>query len=420
MLGGRGDDCKWLQKGRWKMKLIYKTLICIMAALAVTSFLDVESTHGGCPNGMVSYWTFDNADLSGNDPLDVYGPNDAMNFGAQTGIEGIVGEAIEFGTYEFDYLDISNDPSLEITGDISWVTWAYWNLIQKGPGEGHDIMFEKGMSDCVDLGYRFGTSAADFAGCNYPGKKPLYFVYDDCETVCDSSGWEPTAGQWYHIAIVARISEQEVDFYVDGTKISSEPCIDCVLHPNTEGIKVGKSNESGAFYHFPGLLDEMALFNRALDSIEVQQMYLDGLNGKGYCDVVPSFSSPTNGFESPIGNEPVIVKKNRVLPLKVALRNENNDVIGDDNITSPPVLQVIYNSGIPEEDPVDVTEDTLSAGWGTEGNVFEYEISSGLWRFNLKTKNYRAAGTYTISIVSGDESEYIIDNSITATFVINN
>ncbi len=250
-----------------------------------------------CPNGMVSYWTFDNADLSGDDPLDVYGPNDAINFGAQTGIAGMVGEAIEFGLYEYDFLDISNDPSLETTGDISWATWAKWNFIHKGPGEGHDIMFEKGISDCVDLGYRFGTSAADFPGCNYPGKKPLYFVYDDCEHVCDSSGWEPTAGQWYHIAIVARISDQEVDFYVDGTKTSTEPCIDCVLHPNTEGIKVGKSNEPGNYYHFPGLLDEMALFNRALGPIEVQQMYLNGLDGKGYCDTV--VDNDEDGFSPP-------------------------------------------------------------------------------------------------------------------------
>ena len=133
----------------------------------------------------------------------------------------------------------------------------------------------------------------------------------------------------------------------------------------------------------------------------------------------PVFRSPTNGFESPLGNGPVTVKKNRVLPLKVELRNENNDVISDGDITSPPVLQVFYDSGVPEEDPEDVTEETLSTGWGTEGNRFEYDISTGLWRFNLKTKNYTAVGTYTLSIISGDAEEYTIDSSISASFVIN-
>ncbi len=115
---------------------------------------------------------------------------------------------------------------------------------------------------------------------------------------------------------------------------------------------------------------------------------------------------------------PVTVKKNRVLPLKVELRDENCDLAMDDtDIVTPPVLQVTYAAGaLPA---TDVTDEALSAGWGTEGNQFEYDISTGLWRFNLKTKNYTASGTYTISIVSGDDTEYTIDSSISAAFVIN-
>ena len=118
-----------------------------------------------------------------------------------------------------------------------------------------------------------------------------------------------------------------------------------------------------------------------------------------------------------MGNGPVTVKKNRVLPLKVELHDENSDVIDDNAIDSPPVLQVIFDSGI-AANPEDVTAYALSAGWGTDGNQFEYDISTGLWHFNLKTKNYTAAGTYIISIVSGDDIEYTIDSS-TASFVIN-
>jgi hypothetical protein len=41
-----------------------------------------------------------------------------------------------------------------------------------------------------------------------------------------------------------------------------------------------------------------------------------------------------------------------------------------------------------------------------------------VWQFNLKTKNYTAQGTYTVSIVSGDEGEYTIDPPVQAEFVI--
>lgn len=130
---------------------------------------------------------------------------------------------------------------------------------------------------------------------------------------------------------------------------------------------------------------------------------------------VPEYSSP-NGFESPMNSGPVTVKKNRVLPLKVELQDETGSPITDTDIVAPPVIQVTYAAGTTSAG--DVTDESLSAGWGTEGNQFEYDISTGRWRFNLKTKNYTSPGTYTVSIVSGDEGEYTIC-PIPATFVIN-
>ena len=66
---------------------------------------------------------------------------------------------------------------------------------------------------------------------------------------------------------------------------------------------------------------------------------------------------------------------------------------------------------------LDVTSESLPAGQGTEGNQFVF-TSEGKWQFNLKTTNYSALGTYTISIITGNSSEYIINPSCTATFVI--
>lgn len=122
------------------------------------------------------------------------------------------------------------------------------------------------------------------------------------------------------------------------------------------------------------------------------------------------------GFEPPMDAGPVVVKKkNRALPLKAQLF----DAIGavtDLDIVSVPVLQVIFSS-VGGGPPVDVTDDSLAGGRGTEGNQFVF-TEEGKWQFNLKTKNYTAEGTYTITMVSGDESEYIIDPTCTAQYVI--
>ena len=66
--------------------------------------------------------------------------------------------------------------------------------------------------------------------------------------------------------------------------------------------------------------------------------------------------------------------------------------------------------------PADVTDAALSAGQGTDGNQFEFDGTT--WRFNLKIKNYTAPGTYTVSMVSGDSDEYVIDPVCTGSFVI--
>ena len=80
-----------------------------------------------------------------------------------------------------------------------------------------------------------------------------------------------------------------------------------------------------------------------------------------------------------------------------------------------PVVQVNY-SPVDSTDVIDVSDLALPAGALSEGNQFYY-TDDGKWQFNLKTSNYTAPGTYTISMVSGDESEYVID-SCSAQFVI--
>jgi len=121
-----------------------------------------------------------------------------------------------------------------------------------------------------------------------------------------------------------------------------------------------------------------------------------------------------SGFDPPMDKGAVRVKKNRVLPLKAVLLDENGYLLTDADISAPPVIQVMWNSATAGA-AIDVTDDALSAGKGTEGNQFEFR--DGKWQFNLKTKNYTAPGTYTVTMTSGDMC-YVIESTCTATFKI--
>ena len=128
--------------------------------------------------------------------------------------------------------------------------------------------------------------------------------------------------------------------------------------------------------------------------------------------VMPSLTC--QGFDSPIASGPVTVKKNRVLPLKANLFGEDGMEVTDLEVQAPPVVQVVYQSAS-GGDAVDVTDQALPAGQGTEGNQFEY--TGTRWQYNLKTWLYSAAGRYEITIISGDPTEYVIESCI-AEFVI--
>jgi hypothetical protein len=128
---------------------------------------------------------------------------------------------------------------------------------------------------------------------------------------------------------------------------------------------------------------------------------------------VPNYSCL--GFENPMGQGPVTVKNNRVLPLKAHLIDQYGSLIIDTDVASPPVLQVMgKDSG---GSNTDLTNQGLFAGQGTGKKQFVF-TADGKWQFNLMTKNYSKPGTYTISILTGNSSEYVINPSCTATFVI--
>jgi hypothetical protein len=121
-----------------------------------------------------------------------------------------------------------------------------------------------------------------------------------------------------------------------------------------------------------------------------------------------------DGFKPPVHDGAIKVKKNRCIPFKAQLVDASGYSMTDADIYAAPVIQVFFESAELGSEAIEV--DALPAGVGTEGNQFEF--IDGLWQFNLKTKNYSASGTYTVTMESGNEDEYTISSSCTAEFVI--
>ena len=218
---------------------------------------------------------------------------------------------------------------------------------------------------------------------------------------------------WHHFALTSDASGHK--FYLDaveftpnlfanGVTSSTNIWLLDAIEATIGGVPLSPGSSDGNSKSYN--IDDVFIYTQALTNSEITDLF--------------NADNPLNftcaGFEAPM-NVPVTVKKNRALPIKGLLLDETGSLITDADILSPPVIQIAF-SPITGEDPEDVTDQSLSAGQGMDGNQFEF-ADNEKWRFNLKTKNYTSAGSYVITMVSGDPTEYMINSTCEAIFIIN-
>jgi hypothetical protein len=211
---------------------------------------------------MVSYWSFDEA--SGTIASDRVDGNEGAISGA-TWTSGQVGGALSFDGSN-DFVRISHSPSINLgTTDFTLEAWV------KTSDPDGNIFFHYNSG-----GYIFGvTEGGKLVGAvRRPGGTggPEYVKVFSSSTVND--------GDWHHVLFIRHYNER-IEVYIDGLSDNS----------NLEGVgdisisvplDLGRDTVHGRPW-FNGLIDEVALHDRALTLEEIQQHYQNGLNGLAYC-----------------------------------------------------------------------------------------------------------------------------------------
>jgi hypothetical protein len=139
------------------------------------------------------------------------------------------------------------------------------------------------------------------------------------------------------------------------------------------------------------------MFNRALSQAEIQAIFTAGSAGK--CKAVTTTYSCT-GFEPPF-DVPILLKRkvNRAIPLQMQLFSDGTPITDSNIAGAAPVVNVTYSAG--GGPAVDVTDQLEPVGQSSEGNQFSYALAAGDWVFNLGTKPYKAARTYSVTVAPG-------------------
>lgn len=124
------------------------------------------------------------------------------------------------------------------------------------------------------------------------------------------------------------------------------------------------------------------------------------------------------GFLPPLqpGRTVTMKKGGRTLPLKALLLDDAGAPVTPGLLTALPAVQLLYSSAAGVE-PVDMTSAVAPAGRSNHRLAFRSN-DEGTLIYNLKTKKNFPPGTYTVQMVSGAGTEYVVDPTCAATFVI--
>lgn len=206
------------------------------------------------PPGLVAWWPGDGVGL------DVVGTNRGTLMNGATFAPGKVGQAFSFDGVG-GYVQIPNSASLDMANNTP-LSVALWANRTGTAGTMHLIGKRDGCAGGCPDGIQWQI-AFDGSG--------LQFGPGHCGVV---TGLQMPLNAWTHLA--GTFDGSTFRFYVNGLLVSS--AAGSLGSHAGSGIEIARSGTCGGL--FQGLIDEVAIFNRALSAAEIAAIYAAGTAGK--------------------------------------------------------------------------------------------------------------------------------------------
>jgi hypothetical protein len=185
--------------------------------------------------------------------------------GTLTGITNPVWAAGKLGgCLLFDtqgYVSIADSPDLNIVDSISIEAW-----INASDQSDYNIWVGKGINDS----YRISTGSY--------GEAAISFVYGGSDFLTRNV---IVFNTWQHIVVTYDRATTTAILYVDGVAVNTDINFNPTVTGNSSSIGIGTSPDLFEYGNsFRGLVDEVAIYNKALTSDEITTRYNSG-NGTG-------------------------------------------------------------------------------------------------------------------------------------------
>ncbi len=301
----------------------------LQSSVGNTSTYTINITTGD--KMLKAYYTFDNDDLSGSTVKDMSGPDKyhATNVTAKTGYTGYDEQAFSFDG-DNDYVEM---PALNLNSNH--VTMTAW-VKRSGTQDSYTgIIFSRGGSTTAGMNFR-GTTLE--LGYHWNGTSSTYNF---------ASGLTIPHNQWAFIALV--VEPSKATLYVN-----NQSAVNNVSHDIEEFDGITNIGRDYSYRSYKGLIDEVTVWNRALGSSEIAELYN---NGRAKINSLPKFPDPFDG-------EPAREGISYQSDLALLVTDPEADPLTFTKISGPAWLDIASNgsvTGLPEAADIGTHSVTVQA-----------------------------------------------------------
>jgi len=234
------------------------------------------------PDGLVSYWGFKEG--TGIDAADSFYGNPGILTNGPVWTSGRIDNALNLDGVD-DRVVIADDPSLDITGNLTISSWVKMDtnpandmILSKygAPGHRSYILYTPNFNQVQMLVSPDGNNFVFTAG------------------ICKSATFWGFTGIWHHVVGVYTAGEK-LETFVDGIPCNSKTSgVPTSIFSSDTDVWIGDIGPSAFGSSFPldGSVDEVAIYDRALNINEIQKIYADGYDNLGQCNDVSDVVSP--------------------------------------------------------------------------------------------------------------------------------
>ena len=244
--------------------------------LTLTMFIHNGYTEPIVTDGLVSYWTFDKQDIAGGTVKDVWGENDGKIVGDPKVVDGQVGEALEFDGAD-DYVNLTNLGDFgEKVGASTFEAWVKtsfkkdWTTLFKVLDQGCNMAWAIDVNRSAKAGFPLAEDIVHY----YVRQKSAA----GCNAIAVEIEFPLSDGKWHHIVFgIVDPGKSEVSIYMDGEPqeiiVGDAKKLDTFI-PFVEPVYIGAANNRGNVErHFPGIIDEVRIYDRPLTADEVTRNF---------------------------------------------------------------------------------------------------------------------------------------------------